>query len=340
MRPGWDLRVRNAMSKNAKPIRKNATRSTGPSRAPIADQTGQARGAMGRLGWDELELVLALARAGSLANAGARLGINTSTVGRRLDSLEGALGVRLFDRSPTGMAATELALALVPVAETIERSVADAVRLVEHRETEPEGLVRITAPPGIANWFIAPALVRLRARYPKLMIELDAAVGYADLTRREADIALRGARPRSGDLVAVRLTEARSVIVATPAVVERVGPLERLTALDWINWGPDLAALPDARWITANVDADAIVLRTSSMDAQIQAARVGLGAMLVSQPFAAWVGLSQVALTPSLARRLPATPTGTLWLVGHQALRGVPRVRAVWDFLLAEARQF
>ncbi len=319
------------MSKKANRNRKNAIRGATPSE-PIGEAP--------RLGWDDLELVLMLGRGRSLANAATKLGVNTSTVGRRLDALEAGLGVHLFDRSPTGMAPTELAEALLPVAEAMERSVADALRLVEHRETEPEGLVRITAPPGIANWFIAPSLVELHERYPKLIVELDAAVGYADLTRREADIALRGARPRSGDLVTVRLTEADSVIVAAPSVLDRVGKLDRLDAIDWITWGPELAGLPDARWITANVDAKRIVLRTSSMDAQIQAARTGLGAILVGRPFIEWIGLGEVPLTRNLTRRLPATPTGALWLVGHRGLRDVPRIRAVWDFIVERAEAF
>jgi DNA-binding transcriptional LysR family regulator len=320
MRPGWGLQVCNAMITNATPHRKNA----------IAE----------KLAWDDLEVVLALVRMGSLAGAATRLGVNTSTVGRRLDAIEASLDVHLFDRSPTGMAATELAEALLPIAEAMERSVADALRLIEGRETEPEGSVRLSAPPGVANWFVAPALARLRERHRKLTIELDASVGYADLTRREADLALRGSRPRTGDLVSVRLTEAASVIVAAPELIARVGKLDRLDAIDWITWGPDLAGLPDARWVTANVDTSRIVLRTSSMDAQIQAARAGLGAILVARPFLAWVGLAPVPLSRSLARRLPTTPTGALWLVGHRALRDVPRIRAVWDFIVEEARRF
>jgi len=314
------------MPKKAKPDRKNANPPEPPSE---------------RLRWDDLQVVLAIGRAGSLVGAAERLGVNTSTVARRLDALEQALGVHLFDRSPTGIAPTELAEALLPVAETMERTVTEALHLVEGRETEPEGTVRITAPPGLANWFIAPALIRLRARHPKLTIELDASIGYADLTRREADLALRIARPRSGDLLAVRLTEAPSVIVAAPALIERLGGrVDRLDALDWITWGADLTSFPDARWIAANVDAARIVLRTSSMDAQIQAAQSGLGAILVPRPFARWIGLAEVPLARSLDKRLPATPSGALWLVGHRALRDVPRVRAVWDFIVREAETF
>ncbi|WP_146658637.1 LysR family transcriptional regulator [Enhygromyxa salina] len=293
-----------------------------------------------RLNWDDLEVLLALARAGTLTGAGQRLGVNTTTVGRRLDGLEAALGVHLFDRSPSGVAATELARGLVPIAEAMERSVADALRLVEGRETEAEGLVRVSAPPGIANWFIAPAIARLRARHPKLIVELDAAVGYADLTRREADIALRSVRPRAGDLIALRLIEAESTIAAAPELIRKIQKLEDTSAIDWINWGPDLASLPDARWIADNVDPTRVVLRTSSMDAQIQAARAGLGAIIVGRPFLDWIELDELPLGPKLTKRVSALPTGSLWLVGHKALRGVPRIRAVWDFLVEEAAGF
>lgn len=305
-----------------------------------AKQAAQRPPSGERRGWDDFEVLLALGRAGTLSGAAQRLGVNASTVGRRLDALESALGVHLFDRAPTGIAPTDTAEALMPIAEAMERSIADAWRLVEGRETEPEGLVRITAPPGLANWFLAPALVRLRARHPKLVIELAASVSYADLTRREADIALRGKRPRTGDFVAVRLAEAASIVVAGPTVVERLGELDRLDAVDWITWGPDLASFPDAAWVTANVDPGHIVLRTSSMDAQIHAAKVGLGAMLLTRPFLAWIDLRELPLSRSLARRLPPTPVGSLWMVGHRALRTVPRIAAVWDFILEEAKRF
>lgn len=310
------------MGKNAKPSSENA------------------KPAIERLRWDDLELLLALDREGTLSGAATRLGVNTSTIGRRLDAMEAGLGVHLFDRTPAGIAATDVAESLLPVAESMERAAADALRVIEGRETEPEGLVRVTAPPGIANWFLAPALVELRRRYPKLVIELDASVGYADLSRREADLALRGARPSSGDLIAVRLAEAESVIVASPERIRKLGKLARLDAIDWITWGRDLAQLPDAKWITANVDPAKVVLRTSSMDAQLHAARTGLGALLVGRPFLGWIDLDEVRLERALAKGLPALPRGALWLVGHRALRSVPRVQAVWEFIVEQAAAF
>lgn len=286
------------------------------------------------LRWDDLSVVLALAREGSLSGAAARLGVNVSTVGRRLDAIEEALGAHLFDRTSRGVVATELSEALVPVAEAMERAAADAMRIVAGRETEPEGTVRISAPPGLASWAIAPKLVTLRAAYPKIAIELEASVGYVDLTRREADLALRAVRPQSGDLVGVRLLEAEAVIAVAPSAA-RCAPIDDLGAIDWVTWGADLAHLPDAGFVTRHVPADRVVLRTSSMDAQIQAVRAGIGAMLIHRPFLPLTGLAALPLGPRATERLRALPRGSLWLVGHRALRDVPRVRVVWDFLLA-----
>lgn len=315
-----------------------ATRTIASQFSKNAKQPSSAQELTQRLRWDDFELILALSRARTLSGAAVQLRVNTSTVARRLDAVEQRLGLHLFDRSPTGLTPTQLATELVPVAESIEHAVADGLRVVEGRETEPEGVVRITAPPGLANWFVAPALVQLRAAYPKLRVELEAAIGYADLTRREADLAVRIKRPHTGDLVAVRLTTAQSIIVAAPRLARRIGRLDDLDAIDWINWGPDLAGFPDARWIDEHVAPERVVLRTSSMDAQIQAARAGLGAMIMSRPFAGWTGLAELPLGRELSASVAELPTGELWLVGHRALRDVPRVRAVWDFVLERSR--
>lgn len=305
-----------------------------------AKQAGAAPTVVDRLRWDDLELLLALAREGTLSGAATRLDVNTSTIGRRLDAMEARCGAHLFDRTPAGIHPSELARALLPIAESMEQVAADALRVIAGRETEPEGLVRLTAPPGLANWFIAPALVELRRRYPKLVIELDASIGYADLTRREADLALRISRPSSGELVAQRLVEAHSVIVAAPERVRALGRLTSLEQIEWITWGRDLAGFPDAAWLREHVDASRIVLRTSSMDAQLHAAKAGLGAMLLQQPFGEWAGLRELPIAPSLAKRLAPLPHGALWLVGHAALLDVPRVRVVWDFIVERTRGF
>ena len=226
---------------------------------------------------------------------------------------------------------------LVPAAEDMARALGElgvALDAVE-AEAEAEGVVGLTAPPGVADVFVAPALVRFHARHPKVRIDLDASVGYADLTRGEADLALRTRRPERGDLIAQRLVEVRSIPASAPAYVAELGTLRALDEARWIAWGHDLAQIPEARWLTAHVHAPP-VLRTSAFSAQLGAAASGLGVILAPEPYLARFGLAPVRPGRKLAAAWAALPVGELWLVGHVALRRVPRVAALWQFIVDE----
>lgn len=284
--------------------------------------------------WDDVRVVLALARAGTLKGAAARLGINATTVGRRLDAFEDAIGTRLFDRTPDGVRATESLERLLPQAAELEHAAADLSHAVQGFEREPEGVVRLTAPPGVAHLFVAPILVELHRRYPRLRLEVDASTGYADLTRREADIALRAVRPSAGDLVAARIAEQRSAILSSPEYAEELGTLDDPNSARWIDWGHDLAHIPGARWVASHVDPAAVILRTSNITTQIEAARTGLGVILAAPAVGEAAGLATVRPGRKLRAALREAPPEALWLVGHRALRNVPRIAAVWEFVL------
>ncbi len=282
--------------------------------------------------WDDARILLALCRAGSFKGAAHRLDINASTVSRRLDALEQALQARLFDRTPDGVFVTLAAEQLLPHAEQLESAADGMSRAVAGFETVPEGTVRIASPPGFSFHFVAPALVALQRQHPKIRVELDAKVGYADLTRREADIALRTTRPTAGDLVAKKFAAVSDVIVTGKAYAAKLGKLRDLGDARWITWAAELAHLPAARWIAKNVPAPAVCLR-ADLASQVAAARSGLGVVLLPSIYVGVEELVEVALAPKLRRTLPAPPQETMWLVGHRALRHVPRVHAVWCFL-------
>lgn len=284
------------------------------------------------LRWDDLRFLLAVFRRGTLLAAADDLDTHASTVSRRIEALERSLGQHLFDRTAAGLHPTQLAEALVPLAEAMESRVADLLRVVEGRETEPEGWVRVTAPPGMATYLVAPLLPELYARHPGLRVELLPSVGYADLSRREADIALRVRRPAAGDLRVTRLAEVELEPLVAPALAETLGSIRRLDQAPWITWSENLAQLEDARWIAANVPEEQIALRCASFEPQIEAARAGLGAMLLGGPYSALTGLVPLPMTKALRRRMPELPRGAVYLVGHRALREVPRVAAVWEF--------
>ncbi len=284
--------------------------------------------------WDDIRVLLAVMRAGSLKGAGERLGVNASTVGRRLETLEAAWGLHLFDRTSDGVLPTAALERLLPAATGLEHAAETLAANVHGFEREPEGRVRITAPPGVAQFLVAPELPRLLRKWPRLQIEIDASIGYADMNRREADLALRAVRPSRGDLVAQRLATAGSDVLASPRLVRRLGgePLGDAAEIDWIDWGPELAHLHGARWLAQQVEPEAIVLRTNDISTQVMAARAGLGALVASRVMAKTAGLVMVDLAPALRRSLDAVPRDELWLVGHRAMRQVPRIRVVWEF--------
>jgi DNA-binding transcriptional LysR family regulator len=289
--------------------------------------------------WDDARVLLALLETRTLSGTALKLGVNTSTIGRRLDALESAVGARLFDRTAEGVLPTALAEQLAPHAEALERSAASFAMAAQGREVKVEGEVRITAPPGIADFILAPALPRLLARWPDLRITILASIGYVDLARREADIAMRILQPAPGDLVARKLGEPEEIPLASPEYAEQLGTLRTIEAAHWIGWGEDLAHIPSARWLASAVPRNKWVLCTSSVGTQIGAAESGLGLVVLSKIFCKSRRLVPVKMAHQLKAALPPAPRGAMWLVGHRALRDVPRIAAVWSFIEQEAQR-
>ena len=159
--------------------------------------------------WEEVRLFLALYRERKLARAGATIGLDASTLSRRLSALEEAFATRLFDRTREGLVPTAGAELLLPAAEEMAAAHARFLKDASGFERLAEGVVRVSVPPGLAESFFGPALVRLHAKHPRIQIELEASTRFVDLTRREADIAVRTQRPQSGDLVSVKIGQRR-----------------------------------------------------------------------------------------------------------------------------------
>jgi DNA-binding transcriptional LysR family regulator len=286
--------------------------------------------------WDDVRIFLAAQRHGSLGAASARLGLDTSTVSRRLAALEDALGTRLFERRREGLVPTRAAELVLAAAEAMEAAHGRFARDATALDRGAEGVVRVSVAPGTADAFIAPSLVRLRARWPKISIELDASVRALDLTRHEADIAVRSVRSQGADLIQAKVLRGQWVAVASPEMVKALGKLASWDDAPWIAWDRDLASMPPARWLARHAGRAEIVLRTSHFASQLVAARTGLGVVLAPAPFARVHALAPVRFAEALEPAAAEWPIDDLWLVGHRALREVPRVAAVWAFLLEE----
>ncbi|MCR9160615.1 MAG: LysR family transcriptional regulator [Nannocystaceae bacterium] len=282
--------------------------------------------------WDDLRVFLAVFREGSLKRAATTLGVNVSTASRRVDALEEQLGVRLFDRTPDGAKPTDAGERLVVHAEAMELGAMGMMRAVEGLEVEAEGVVRVASPPGVADHFLMPRLGRLLDRHPKIRLQVLASIGYADLTRREADLALRMRRPTGGDFVVKRLAKHGYVAIVSSRHRGKM-PLEDASAMRWVTWGEDLGGRSDRKWVLDHAGPAAVVVETSSMTAQLEAVREGFAAMLVPHPYLMLRGVRQLQLSPRLEASLARVPADSLWLVGHRALRDVPRIAAVWSWL-------
>jgi len=234
------------------------------------------------------------------------------------------------------VSATPAAEALLPVAEEIEHAMARFAGAAESLERDASGLVRIACPPDAAEVMIAPHLPALLARHPGLRVELQAGEGLVDVGRRDADIAVRVVRPEAGDLIVRTIGKVGWTLAAAPALAEILGTVRRLADVPWVTFGDRYAHIPPARWVNEHAGVEPVV-RSDSLRLQIAVVAEGVGAALVPEPSVAHYGLTPVRLAPKLRRSAPLPAPADLHLLTHRALRAVPRVRAVWDFLIERA---
>jgi DNA-binding transcriptional LysR family regulator len=301
-----------------------------PAGALVADTSRP----LANLRWDDVRLFLALCRARTVASAAGTLGVDASTASRRLAALEEELGAVLFDRNREGITPTEAAENLMPVAEEIEAGMMRFANAAQGLEREASGLLRLACAPDVAVVLLLPLFKELLARHPALRIEVEESTTPLDLTRREADLAVRVVRPVRGDLVVTRLMQARWVLAASPELAASVGKLRKWSDVPWISWTESHAHAPQPRWLAKHAREIEPLFRTDSFAVQLAAAAAGLGVVLVPEPSAAHHGLERVKLAPALKEAAEDWPVSDLFLVAHRALREVPRVRVVWDLLV------
>lgn len=274
-----------------------------------------------KLAWDDLKVFLVLVRVGSLMAAARQLGVEHSTVSRRIGGLETALGLRLFDRLPRGWRPTSEGERLVARAEAVEREVSTLTRMAAEIDTLT-GEVRISAPPALLALMVVPSMNSLKASYPQLTPILVGTRRASDLDRAEADIALRLGDVVGPDLVRRRIGSVGYGIYGLPDQVARPAAERAYLAFD-----NSMSDLPQAAWIESRAREGRIVLRSNDIAVLIEAARSGLGLALLPH-FA-------VRSWPELVSAGPgeATEKRPLHLVMHSDVRRAPRVRLVADHL-------
>ncbi len=280
--------------------------------------------------FDQIAAFLAVMRAGSLSAAARALGLTQPTVRRQIEALEGGVAQPLFTRTTAGLMPTDAARNLLPLAETVAASGAAFLRAASSGQTATQGVVRITAPRVISVETLPRVLAPLIARAPGLRIELAATNRIEDLSRQDADIALRVVQPAQAALVAKRLRPIGIGLFAHPDLVARMPT--PATLADTLGAYPMVTedrarALADGLSALSLPYPGNIVLRTDDELALLAAIRAGIGAGFCQTGIARRDGLIQ--LFPQTDITLP------LWAVVHEDLRGSRPVRAVFDHLVA-----
>lgn len=286
---------------------------------------------MHTMNWDDLRFVLAVSELGSLAKASQRLGVDHTTVGRRIEALERALKLRLFTRTPAGYVQTADAQRLLEPMRRVET----AVRELEHAVTSTAtlaGSVRVTSPETLGATWLARVLGQFQAEHPQVQVELVPSGQVLDLGRREAELAVRFFRSQQEDLVARRVATVGYGLYGSHAYLKR----NPVVAMDRLHEHPLVSSSspgdPEARWLR-QLDRRAKPVFTSPLSLTLLAAACE-GAGLAVLP-------CYLADADATLRRVPAPdpPSDVMWLTVHRDLRETPRVRALMDGLIAAARR-
>ncbi|MDB4972138.1 MAG: hypothetical protein JWN48_479 [Myxococcaceae bacterium] len=289
-----------------------------------------SRGTVGLERWDDLRVLLAVLRQRSFSAAARQLGVEQSTVSRRIAALEESLGAPLFDRLPEGPLPTQLCLGLRERAERIEAEVLDFGDIARHDDRTVAGKVTLALTESFAVHVVLPnVLAPLQKQHPRLSLHLLSSDHSADLSRREADLALRFYRPESGDLIGKRLARLPLRVLAHRRYARALA--RDPSQLSFVGVQLPGLAEPLAQWLP--MQRSATQLTVSSHLAQVEAVRAGLGAALLTRSY-----LKLDKQLVELEVEVPKDAAVELWLVAPRTLRSVPRVAAVWEHLEAQLR--
>ncbi|MBM2772682.1 LysR family transcriptional regulator [Burkholderia territorii] len=302
------------------------------------------------MNWDDLPYFLAVMRGGSLSAAARALQVQHSTVARRIDALESAIGIRLFDRLPRGWPPTDEGLHLAEHAARVEADVHAFARAAQGAAAL-DGVVRVSASPVFASHFLAPRLARALRAWPALRIDLMGEMQAANLYAREADLAVRLSRPTEPGLAARRLGTMRFALCASP---------------DWAAAPPDtwaflgyddaLAQMPQQQWLERFAAGRRFAFIANDLAALHRACVAGAGVALLPRFLVdtsatdadAGAGTPPLPSDPSLPRaaalvELTSVPRcdveREIWLVVHPDVRRSPRVQRVADAIADAVRE-
>ena len=284
------------------------------------------------MNWDDARVFLAVCRESTLRGAARVLGVDQATVGRRVTALEKSLSATLFLRTSEGYALTALGEAALHAVEKMELSALELERQIQGLDDRLTGIVRVSTTDSLAIDFLIPAIARLHGKHPDVRVQLDASTQMISLAKREADIAVRNARPDNPDLIARRIARWPVGLFASQEYLDAHGvpaPGSAFEGHDLVVYQPYLAGNKELTLVSEPLTRGRIV------------SSLGSG-LLVRRAIAAGIGIGEipvymgerdglVRLWPDRTRPVPYD----VWLVTHADLRHTARVRVVIDEIVA-----
>lgn len=283
-----------------------------------------------RIPWSDLKLVMTIGREGSLRAAAKALRISHPTVSRRVAELQADLGVHLFEREGRRLRLTAAGEDLAQTAARIEVEVDGLSRRIIGRDHRLEGLVRVALSPSMFS-ALTPALPDFWRRHPGIQLEFVTDLALASLTRREADIAIRFTDSPPETLVGRKLSKFEQAVYVHRSLQAQLiadglnDPLE----WPWVDWDEAHSHHSSARWVTANVEPERVVVRSDNSLTMFQllasGAAVGFAPTMLAAPHPDLIRVEPRDALPTFPR--------TIWVLTHADLRDTGRVRATTQWL-------
>jgi len=280
---------------------------------------------MQHMDWDDLRFYLAVARKGSIRAASDGLAVNPSTVARRIDAFEKKLGVRLFNRLPTGYVLTPTGEDMLDSAERIEDEVATLDRQVFGRDAELNGSLRVTLPSLLATHLLMPDFAAFSRDFPGIVLEFALSSEEFNLSKREADVAIRLTKAPPDYLVGRRITHIAKAVYASTDYLQQHELAKYPEKMAWLGWEENEK---HTRLIKESEFSQApIHHQINDFLVQLEAAKAGMGLT--------YLPCFMADPVPSLQRISEVRPDicGDIWILTHKDLRFTARVRAFIDYM-------
>ena len=294
---------------------------------------------MHSMNWDDLRFFLAVARAGTLQAAARQLGVDHTTVSRRIKALEAGLGQALFARHLAGHELSAAGLALLPKAEAMEQAALAVLQPAGQAADAPgdlSGVVRVGATEGFGAAILAPALAQLGQAHPRLTVDLLAVPRAVHLSKREADVVVSLTRPQRGPYVVTKLCDYELHLYASRSYLAAHAPIKSrddLAGHAYIGYVDELLFSDELHFLGELYRPSSYALRSTSVTAQLHATVAGAGIAILP----GFLAQGQ----PQLMRILPraAQFTRSFWMSMPAENKSVPRIAAVWRYLKQDVAQ-